>query len=119
MALSSSSSLRFLPLGCPAAGIHLETGQLAHRYLIEISLNVKLHNSQPYQPILGRIPHTIHVHVDLNFLCPPSKKEGHIALHISVGRLVCMMVCMSVSLNLVQLITQERFAQEASNLVGR
>ena len=31
------------------------------------------------------------------FLCPPSKKEGHIALHISVG--------MSVSLNLVQMIT--------------
>ena len=31
-------------------------------------------------------------------LCPPLKKEGHIALHLSVG--------MSVSLNLVQLITQ-------------
>ena len=41
----------------------------------------------------------------------PFKKEGHIALHMSDG--------MSVSLNLVQLITQERFAQEASNLVGR
>ena len=50
---------------------------------------------------------------------PPSKKEGHIALHISVGRSVHRdSVCMSVSLNLVQLITQERFAQEASNLVG-
>ena len=47
----------------------------------------------------------------LLFLCAPSKKEGHIALHMSVG--------MSVSLNLVQLITQERFAPEASNLVGR
>ena len=35
----------------------------------------------------------------------------HIALHMSVG--------MSVSLNLVQLISQERFAPEASNLVGR
>ena len=34
----------------------------------------------------------------------PSKKEGHIALHMSVGR--------SVSLNLVQLMTQERFALE-------
>ena len=43
---------------------------------------------------------------------PPSKKEGHIALHMSVG--------MSVSLNLVQRITQERFAPEASNAnVGR
>ena len=41
---------------------------------------------------------------------PPLKKEGHIALHMSVG--------MSVALNLVQLITQERFAPEASNLVG-
>ena len=44
-------------------------------------------------------------------LCPPLKKEGHIALHMSVG--------MSVSLYLVQLITQERFAPEASNSVGR
>ena len=40
---------------------------------------------------------------------------GHIALHMSVG----MSVYMSVALNLVQLITQERFAPEASNLVGR
>ena len=45
----------------------------------------------------------------------PSKKEGHIALHMSV----CRSVGMSVSLNLVQLITQERFAPEASNLVRR
>ena len=44
-------------------------------------------------------------------LCLPLKKEGHIALHMSVG--------MSVSFNLVQLITQECFAKEASNLVGR
>ena len=42
---------------------------------------------------------------------PPLEKEGQIALHMSVG--------MSVSLNLVQLITQVCFAQEASNLVGR
>ena len=42
---------------------------------------------------------------------PPFEKGGHIALHLSVG--------MSVSLNLVQLITQESFAPEASNLVGR
>ena len=47
----------------------------------------------------------------VNFLImPPLKKEGHIALHMSVG--------MSVALNLVQLITQEGFALEASNLVG-
>ena len=45
------------------------------------------------------------------YLCPPLKKEGHIALHMSFG--------MSVSFNLVQLITQECFAPEASNLVGR
>ena len=42
---------------------------------------------------------------------PPLKKEGHIALHMYVG--------MSVSLYLVQLITQERFAPEASDLAGR
>ena len=42
---------------------------------------------------------------------PPLKIEVHIALYMSVG--------MSVSLNLVQLITQECFAQEASNFVGR
>ena len=46
-------------------------------------------------------------------------KEGHIALHMSVGRSVGPSVGMSVSLNLVQLITQEGFAPEASNLVGR
>ena len=46
---------------------------------------------------------------------PPLKKEGHIALHMSVG----MSVGLSESLNLVQLITQERFAPEAPNLVGR
>ena len=46
---------------------------------------------------------------------PPSKKEGHIALHMYVGRYVGM----SVSLNLLQRITEERFAPEPSNLVGR
>ena len=46
--------------------------------------------------------------VGMFLLCPPSKKEGHIALHMSVG----MSVGMSVSLKLVQLITQERFAQK-------
>ena len=49
------------------------------------------------------------------FVMPPLKKEGHIALHMSVGRSVGM----SVSFNLVQLITQERFAPETSNLVCR
>ena len=43
---------------------------------------------------------------------PPFEKGGHIALHLSS-------VGMSVALNLVQLISQERFAPEASNLVGR
>ena len=45
------------------------------------------------------------------YYAPPLKKERHIALHMSVG--------MSVSLNIVQLMTQEGFAPEASNLVGR
>ena len=30
------------------------------------------------------------------FLCPPSKKEGHIALHMLVGMSVCRSVGMSV-----------------------
>ena len=50
---------------------------------------------------------------------PSFEKGGHIALHMSVGRSVRPSVGMSVSLNLVQLITQERFAPEASNLVAR
>ena len=41
------------------------------------------------------------------------------ALHMSVGMSVGRSVGMSVSLNLVQLVTQERFAPEASSLVGR
>ena len=45
--------------------------------------------------------------------------EGNIALHLSVSMSVGRYVGMSVSLNLVQLITQECFAPEASNLVGR
>ena len=41
------------------------------------------------------------------------KKEGHIALHLSVGKNCAM----SVYLNFVQLVTQEDFDQEASNLI--
>ena len=58
-------------------------------------------------------------HQGQQYLCPPLIKEGHIALHMSVGMSVGRSVGMSVALNLVQLITQERFAPEASNLVGR
>ena len=58
---------------------------------------------------------------------PPFEKGGHIALHLSVGmsvgryvgRSVGRYVGRSVSLNLVQLITQEHYAPEASNLVDR
>ena len=63
------------------------------------------------------------LHKGIIYWSPPLKKEGHIALHMSVGmsvgRSVGRSVGMSVSLNLVQLITQESFAPEASNLVGR
>ena len=53
---------------------------------------------------------------------PPFEKGGaycvaHVGL--SVRPSVRPSVGMSVSLNLVQLITEERFAPEASNLVGR
>ena len=45
---------------------------------------------------------------------PPFEKGGaYCFAHVGLS------VCMSVSLNLVQLITQERFAPQASNLVGR
>ena len=56
---------------------------------------------------------------------PPFEEGGaYCVAHVIryVGQSVCrsasMSVGMSVSLNLVQLITQERFAPEASNLVG-
>ena len=45
---------------------------------------------------------------------PPFEKGGAYCF-AHVGRYVSMLV----SLNLVQLITQECFAKEASNLVGR
>ena len=61
--------------------------------------------------VTGKYYFYIKLKLENKFLCPPLKKEGHIALHLSVG--------MSVALNLVQLITQEGFAPEASNLVGR
>ena len=49
---------------------------------------------------------------------PPFEK-GRAYCFAPVGRSVGLYVGMSVSLNLVQLITQDRFAPEASNLVGR
>ena len=54
----------------------------------------------------------LHVHV---IMPPPPFEKGGAYCLAHVGRYVDM----SVSLNLVQLITQECFAQEASNLVGR
>ena len=58
------------------------------------------------------------------YLCPPLKKEGILCcICRSVGRSVRpsvgRSVGMSVSLNLVQLITQEGFSPEASNLLVR
>ena len=49
---------------------------------------------------------------------PPFEKGGRFTCR-SVGMSVGQYVGMSVALNLVQLITQEGFAPEASNLVGR
>ena len=49
------------------------------------------------------------------YYAPPPFEEGGAYCYAHVGRYVGR----SVSLNLVQLITQERFAPEASNLVGR
>ena len=57
---------------------------------------------------------------------PPFEKGGaycfaHVGRYVgmSVGMSVGRSVGMSVALNLVQLVSQERFALEASNLVGR
>ena len=50
---------------------------------------------------------------------PPFEKGGEYSLHMSVGMSVGRYVGMSVALNLVQLITQERFAPDASIVVGR
>ena len=53
---------------------------------------------------------------------PPFEEGGaYCFAHVGryVGRSVGMSVGMSVALNLVQLITPQRFAPEASNLVGR
>ena len=53
---------------------------------------------------------------------PPFEEGGaYCVAHVGryVGRSVCQSVGMSVALNLVQLITPEHFAPEASNLVGR
>ena len=49
---------------------------------------------------------------------PPFEKGGAYCF-AHVGRYVGRSVGMSVALNLVQLITQERFAPEGSNVVGR
>ena len=49
----------------------------------------------------------------------PPFEEGGAYCVAHVGRYVGRSVGMSVALNLVQLITPERFAPEASNLVGR
>ena len=70
-----------------------------------------------YYTIKFSLNNLLRHYVGITFLCPPLKKEGHIALHMSVGMSVCRSVCrsvgMSVALNLVQLITQERFTPEA------
>ena len=49
----------------------------------------------------------------------PPFEEGGAYCVAHVGQYDSRYVGVSVSLNLVQLITQERFAPEATNLVGR
>ena len=59
--------------------------------------------------------------ITVHFYAPFEKGGAYCFEHVGryVGRSVCWSVDMSVSLNLVQLITPESFAKEASNLVGR
>ena len=77
----------------------------------DISILLCMLNLALLVEILGKVYQNTRSYFKWHYLCPPLKKEGHIALHMSVG--------ITVSLNLVQLITQECFGQEASNLVGR
>ena len=48
----------------------------------------------------------------LSYYYGPFEKGGYIVLHMSVGRYLGPSVIMSVSPNLVQLITQEHFAKK-------
>ena len=68
-----------------------------------------------YLPLFQSVIPSPMLLVKYNIYVPPSS----CCTCQSVGRSVCRSVGMSVSLNLGQLITQERFAQEPSNLVGR
>ena len=80
---------------------------------------VKL-NKIPYSSTMGHISKRVRKisNYYAPLLCPPPFEKGGAYCFAHVGRYVCRSVGMSVSLNLVQLITQERFATEASNLVG-
>ena len=57
--------------------------------------------------------------ISLKIIFMPPFEKGGAYCFAHVGRYVGRWVGMSVSLNLVQLITQESFAPEASKLVGR
>ena len=85
--------------------------KLSHPQLI-ITIKCDTMSNQLYK-------YTVVYEVTCDLLCPPWKKEGHIALYMSVSMSVCWSVSMLVSLNLVQLIAEQRFAPEASNLAGR
>ena len=80
----------------------------------QVSSNIKLEAENQYR-VLKLLNLNASNRTLFTLLCPPLKKVGHIVLHMSVG----LYVRISVSLNLVQLITQECFAPEASNLVDR
>ena len=75
-------------------------------------------NSQFYSLIYMLSPFTCYFYILHVMFMPPFEKGGTYCV-APVGRYVGMSVGMSVALNLVQLITQEGFALEASNLVGR
>ena len=66
--------------------------------------------------------HSVSMYICMVFYYAPFAEGGvYCSAHLgrSVGRYVGRSVGISVYINLLQLITQEGYAQEASNLVGR
>ena len=99
----------FEPHKCPIFAQSTKIGTHQNKAIHSICRGQRCSNGQTFYP-----EKLLHIYA------PLWKKEGILRCTCPPVRpSVCLWVGMSVSLNLVQLITQERFAPEASNLVGR
>ena len=108
----------------------LEIGEAYLRIIKKTSMAI-LHSNSPsgidllcskfYWSISrGGLLENIDLFVTFDIYAPLRRRRGILRCTCrSVCRYVGRYVGMSVSLNLVQLITQERFAPEATNVVGR